>query len=246
MNDCRALILAAGAAQRLRPLTDEVPKTLLPLKSKTILGHIVDCCVTAGLHHLSLVTGHGQEHVREECDRIKTRHQACTFSYIHCPEYREMGNVYSLYVARELFREPLILINSDLVFAHGVLAALLSSPCDSALLVDDSKELGSEEMKVAVRNGFITSISKNLDPATADGEYIGITKICPSIAEGLEKALHHIVQLAPASYYEDAFQYAIEACGVGFRKISTGGAACMEIDTMEDLALARQNAHLWV
>lgn len=245
MNDCRVLILAAGSSQRLRPLTAEMPKTLLPLNGKTILRHIVECCVAAGLHDLSLVTGHGHERVREECDRIKTRHRACTFSYIHCPEYRDMGNVYSLYVARELFREPLVLINSDLVFAHGILTALLASPLENALVVDDYKDLGSEEMKVAVRDGFITSINKNLDPASADGEYIGMTKISPASAKGLEKALHHLVQSAPAKYYEDAFQHAIDECGVGFHKVSTGGAPCMEIDTLEDLALARRNAHLW-
>lgn len=245
MSDFRGLILAAGSSQRLRPLTDEVPKTLLPLNGKTILGHIVDACVAVGVRDLCLVTGHGHERVREECSRLQKRHPATEFSYIHCLEYGRMGNVYSLSVATELFRQPLILINSDLVFDHAIMARLLSSPFENALVIDDGKELGPEEMKVTVRDNLVTAINKNLESATADGEYIGMTKISPGSAAGLEKALRHLVHSAPANYYEDAFQYAIDACGVAFHKVSTGGAPCMEIDTFEDLALARERAHLW-
>lgn len=246
MSDIRALLLAAGSSQRLRPLTNEIPKTLLPLNGRTILSHIAVCCLKSGLNRISLVTGHGHEQVQEECNRIRARHPECEFSYIHCSEYESMGNVYSLYVARELFREPFILINSDLVFAHGILSALLASSAENAMVVDDRKQLGIEEMKVAVRDGLITSISKNLDPAIADGEYIGMTKISPAIAQALEDSLCHIVKSAPDKYYEDAFQHVITEAGINFHKVSTGGAPCMEIDTFEDLALARANAHLWV
>jgi choline kinase len=156
-----------------------------------------------------------------------------------------MGNVYSFYAARELFREPLVLINSDLVFAHEILSALLASTAANAMVVDDRKKLGIEEMKVAVRDGLITCISKELDPAIADGEYIGMLKVSPSIAEALEDSLHRLVQSAPDKYYEDAFQLLISE-GIYLHKVSTGGAPCMEIDTFEDLALARNSAHLWV
>ncbi len=245
MSGFRVLLLAAGSSQRLRPLTDEIPKTLLRLNGKTILNHIIGCCVSSGLHQVTLVTGHGEERVREECEQIRSSHPQCDFSYIHCPEYGSMGNVYSLYVAKPLFGEPLILINSDLVFAQGVLSNLLSDPHESALVVDDQKQLGIEEMKVLAENGVITSINKSLEPGTAQGEYIGMSKLSPGIGPALESALHRLVQSAPEKYYEDAFQLLMND-GICFSMVSTGGAPCMEIDTFDDLAVARENAHLWV
>jgi hypothetical protein len=72
-----------------------------------------------------------------------------------------------------------------------------------------------------------------------------MTKLSPVIAEELERSLQHLVRTAPGSYYEDAFQLLMDRESP-FESVSTSGAACMEIDTFEDLALAREKAHLWV
>ncbi|HEX6202291.1 MAG TPA: sugar phosphate nucleotidyltransferase, partial [Thermoanaerobaculia bacterium] len=55
----RALVLAAGHGMRLRPLTDDLPKPLLPVAGRTVLDHTLDALVAVGceaaainLHHL--------------------------------------------------------------------------------------------------------------------------------------------------------------------------------------------------
>jgi choline kinase len=245
MNFPRVLILAAGSAQRLRPLTDQIPKTLLRLGDRTILHHIVGCCAACGLSQITIVTGHGEAAVRSEGERIGAAMPSSDVSYIHCRHYARMGNVYSLYEARTLFQAPLVLINSDLVFAHEILKNLLACSADNALVIDDHKELGIEEMKVNIEEGAVTKINKQLDPASSAGEYIGMTKLSSSIAASLEEALHRLVETAPESYYEDAFQLLMNQ-GISFEGVSTGGAACMEIDTFDDLAAARAKTHLWV
>ena len=47
-----AMILAAGLGERLRPLTDRIPKALVPVRGKPLLGYVVDRVVAAGATRL--------------------------------------------------------------------------------------------------------------------------------------------------------------------------------------------------
>ena len=52
------VILAAGMAKRLRPLTDECPKCLLKVGQRTLLQRTVDAIINAGINALVVVTGY--------------------------------------------------------------------------------------------------------------------------------------------------------------------------------------------
>lgn len=53
-----AVILAAGMAKRLRPLTDNKPKCLLKVGERTLLQRSVDSLVAAGISEFVVVTGY--------------------------------------------------------------------------------------------------------------------------------------------------------------------------------------------
>ena len=59
------VILAAGMAKRLRPLTDEKPKCLLEVGGKTLLQRTVDAMISAGVKEFVVVTGYRAEMIRE-------------------------------------------------------------------------------------------------------------------------------------------------------------------------------------
>lgn len=48
----RAMILAAGRGERMRPLTDKLPKPLLPAGGRTLLEHLIDALARAGYRDL--------------------------------------------------------------------------------------------------------------------------------------------------------------------------------------------------
>jgi mannose-1-phosphate guanylyltransferase len=58
MNDVRAMILAAGLGTRLRPLTDELPKPLVPVGDRPAVAHVVDALALAGFREAVLNTHH--------------------------------------------------------------------------------------------------------------------------------------------------------------------------------------------
>lgn len=59
-------ILAGGLATRLRPLTDKMPKVLIPIAGKPFLAHQLDLLRRQGITHVVLCLGHLGEMVREQ------------------------------------------------------------------------------------------------------------------------------------------------------------------------------------
>jgi choline kinase len=113
---------------------------------------------------------------------------------------------------------------------------------DVVLAVDDGKALGEEEMKVRMSPaGRLQRITKHMDPAAADGEYIGLALIEPVAAAPLAAALEATWRADPSLYYEDGFQeYADRGGPVG--AASVGGVEWVEVDDHADLARARELA----
>ena len=53
----KAVILAAGKGTRMKELTNELPKPMLPVQGKPILEHIFEGIIAAGVHDIFIVTG---------------------------------------------------------------------------------------------------------------------------------------------------------------------------------------------
>ncbi len=236
----QVLIMAAGSARRLMPLTEKVPKTLLNLGDKKIIHHIMDVCQSQGLKDFHLLTGHGHEHVKEAAEEYAAKHPEVDVNLIYNDEYSTKGNIYSMYVGQDIFDKDFILINSDTIFHPEILKALVEHPEDNVMVLDDYKSLSDEEMKVILhKDGHIDTIHKSLDPEKSNGEYIGVMKMAGQHKENLLKSLQAVIDQDPSLYYEDALQHLMNQ-GVKFHTCSTCGHPCMEIDTHEDLAEARE------
>jgi len=162
-----------------------------------------------------------------------------TFDLWFIERYQETGNVIALQAAQHLFDQEMIIINSDTVFHSDLIKKLLHTPEKNAMLIDDYKKLGAEEMKVMVDNDDqIVRIHKSLDPLTAEGEYVGLLKFSPDSKQQLQDATKDMMQKDESVYYEDAIQKAIDDYAFKIKKISTDNLPVMEIDTPEDLATA--------
>ena len=63
-----AMILAAGMGKRMRPLTDTVPKPMVPLAGKPLIGHVVDRFVAAGVTRIVVTLHYRGEQIRAYLD----------------------------------------------------------------------------------------------------------------------------------------------------------------------------------
>jgi choline kinase len=237
------MVLAAGAGRRLAPYTDTLPKTLVAVDGdRTILDIALANLKAAGIGDVAVVTGYAAGAVEQRKAALERDH-GVTLELVFNDRAEDWNNAYSLWCARDHFPEGVLLINGDTVHPPSVEETLLASRGPDILLaLDDVKELGEEEMKVHVDgDGRMTRINKALDPATAQGEYIGLTLIEPAAAAPLAAALEATFRRDPQLYYEDGYQeYADRGGRVGVAPI--GAVDWAEVDDHADLARAREIA----
>jgi choline kinase len=236
----KGVILAAGAALRLRPFTDGLPKTLLPVGGEPILGRTLRALLANGLGEAVIVTGYRSAQVR---NYVAASFPGLAVTFIHNPVYETTNNIYSLWLAREeVLRQGMILLDCDIVFDDRILGLLLRSGHEACLAVDCRPNLGEEEMKVAVDGaGRVRTISKEILPAETAGESIGIEIFGPASICGLFEVIERKVvgENAVGVFYEAAFQEWIDRGGV-LQAVSIGDFRAVEIDTAEDFETAEQ------
>jgi len=241
------MVLAAGAGRRLRPYTDTLPKALVPVDGETtILDIALRNLAEVGLTDVAVVVGYRAEAVKERQPVLEDRH-GVRLTLVHNDRAEEWNNCYSLWLAREHFAGGALMVNGDTVHPVSVEQTLLGAaeqPATAGVLIalDTEKRLADEEMKVVLDgDGHVARITKLMDPADADGEYIGATLIQPHGAAGLAEALEDTWRRDPDLYYEDGFQTLIDAGGrVGVAPIGT--VSWVEVDDHADLARAREIA----
>jgi choline kinase len=237
------MVLAAGAGKRLGDETADLPKTLLGVDGdRTILDVALGNFRHVGLERAVIVTGHAHERVAERVPELERRH-SLAIELVFNPKALEWNNAYSLWCARAAFAEGVLLANGDTVHPATVEERLLAARGPELLIaVDDEKPLGEEEMKVHLTaDGYLDRINKALEPATAQGEYIGVTLIEPAAATALADALEATWRRDPGLYYEDGFQEFADRGGrVGTAPI--GMVDWVEVDDHSDLARAREVA----
>lgn len=240
------LVLAAGAGRRLRPDTDTLPKALLPVDGdRTILDLALRNLAQVGLTQVAVVVGYAAAAVRERQAALERRY-GVTLALVDNDRAEQWNNAYSLWLARDHFAGGALLVNGDTVHPPQVEQTLLANRGPELLLaVDEKKPLADEEMKVVFdASGQLRRIHKSLEPATAQGEYIGVALIEPTAAAGLAEALAATWRRDPGRYYEDGFQEYADRGGA-VRGAAIGAVGWVEVDDHADLARAREITADW-
>ncbi|MCY0940410.1 MULTISPECIES: phosphocholine cytidylyltransferase family protein [Streptomyces] len=241
------LVLAAGAGRRLRPYTDTLPKALVPVgpegdeESITVLDLTLGNFAAVGLTEVAVVVGYRKEAVYERREALEAKY-GVKITLIDNDKAEEWNNAYSLWCARDVLGQGVILANGDTVHPVSVEKTLLAARGDGKkiiLALDTVKSLADEEMKVVTADGEgVRKITKLMDPADATGEYIGVTLIEPEAAEQLAEALKTTFERDPDLYYEDGYQQLVND-GFTIDVAPIGDVKWVEIDNHDDLAKGR-------
>ena len=230
------VILAAGMAKRLRPLTDNCPKCLLQVGSKTLLQRTVDAMLSVGVESLVVVTGYKGDMIRSFITKMYPSVQVV---FLDNTDYANNNNIFSLWMAgQEVRGKDFLLMDSDILCDPAVVAAVASK--EQSSLAVNRHELGEEEMKVVVDEDMnIVEISKTCSPKDALGESVGIEKITADYSEALFRELDVMIKEEKLIdvFYEQAFQRLI-AKDHSFVVVDTTNYFSYELDTPEDFEQA--------
>ncbi|MCX4626518.1 MULTISPECIES: phosphocholine cytidylyltransferase family protein [unclassified Streptomyces] len=241
------LVLAAGAGRRLRPYTDTLPKALVPVgpegdeESLTVLDLTLGNFAEVGLTEVAIVVGYRKEAVYARREALEAKY-GVKITLIDNDKAEEWNNAYSLWCARDVLKQGVILANGDTVHPVSVERTLLGARGNGQkiiLALDTVKSLADEEMKVVVDGAKgVQKITKLMEPSDATGEYIGVTLIEPEAAEALAEALKATFERDPDLYYEDGYQQLVND-GFVIDVAPIGDVKWVEIDNHDDLAKGR-------
>lgn len=95
-----AVVLAAGQGTRLRPLTDRLPKPLLPLATTTLLGHNLEHLSDAGIRRILTVIPPGTS---QDFERYATKYPYLTLDFME--QQTALGTGHAVALARDWIGE---------------------------------------------------------------------------------------------------------------------------------------------
>ena len=236
-NVTTALLLAAGTGSRLFPLTNSAPKCLTMVNGVSILERLISNLNQHGFKRLVVVTGHLENHIRHflgnQVGNIK-------IEYIFSPLYKTTNNIYSLWMARKVINEPLLLLESDLVFDESLL--------DDMLQPD---RIAVAKMQTWMNGTYVTIDKtqqvKSFFAGNADcfGEVKYKTVNIYSFSQASWRRVVNVLETRISDgdvndYYETAFAELIARGSLSFKRVSFDGKPWYEIDTVEDLVEAEK------
>jgi len=104
-----AVILAGGKGTRMKPLTDEMPKPLIPLQGKPIMQHTIELLKKYGIENIIISLGYKGDKIKEYFgDGSK-----CGVKIRYVEEETPLGTAGPLKLARKFLTGTFVLCNAD-------------------------------------------------------------------------------------------------------------------------------------
>lgn len=245
----KAIIIGAGRGSRLRHLTEEIPKTLVPILGRPMLDSILEALAAGGFQRSDVVFICGYK-----ADVIKAAYPDLT--YVENTGWESNNILLSLLCAREHLAGGFVSTYADIVYRPQVVADIVRSPHAITLACDTdwrrrytgrSQHPETDAEKLRAEGERVVELSRRIPSELASGEFIGVTRFTPEGAAQLVKAFDEARPVYSGrefregrsfekAYLIDLLQHMLEG-GVPMHRVNTHGGY-MEIDTLEDAGLA--------
>lgn len=236
-----AILYAAGRGFRLGPLSAECPKILLEVGGRSLLERHAELLAWAGVRCLHVVTGHLREAVAEAIRPIsrKTGLKICEVFNAAYSEGSVISMAASLPLIREA-REPMLLMDGDVLYDHRLMRRLVDSTHASTLLLDRGYSTADDDpVLVPVVGGKPVEFRKKwTGQADLVGESIGFFKLDRAGLDGVIRETEaRMVGERRKESYDEVIRSLVLQGVFGFEDVTA--VPWTEIDFSEDVAFAR-------
>jgi UDP-N-acetylglucosamine diphosphorylase/glucosamine-1-phosphate N-acetyltransferase len=215
----KAVILAAGEGNRMRPLTATRPKVMLPLANKPIMEHLLIEAREAGIKEFILVVGYCDQQVRDYFGRG----EVLGIDISYCEQRKQLGTADALRMVASRLDDNFLVMNGDVVVKRDDIGRLVTNhniTTLSVIEVKDPRGLGMVELK---KDRVVRIYEKMENPPTSMAN-AGLYLFTPDIHEAIART-----PKSPRGEYEitDSLQLLLEA---------GQEIACQEIKDWTDLS----------
>ncbi len=200
----KAIIFAAGKGVRMLPLTETIPKVLIPVNGKPFLWYVLENLRKAGITEYGIVAGYMKEKVELFCAEYRKEHP-CQTTILHQSEQR--GTAHALQQAKEYCGlEQFIVQGGDNLFSVEDLCAIQKKDPYCYIMGKEEREWQKYGILVLQGERVVRIVEK---PKAFVGNTIntGLYKFTPDVWNALD-----MVQLSPRGEYEltDALTFLAE------------------------------------
>ncbi|TXG82078.1 MAG: phosphocholine cytidylyltransferase family protein [Sphingomonadales bacterium] len=197
----QAVILSAGRGSRLLPLTQDMPKSIVPMANGTILDQQLAALAQAGIARAMVVVGYRADQIKRH---LAARHPPIEVELRFNPFWAVASSIGSVWAARDVLHNPFCLMNGDSSFASAIIERAIAVPPRSVGLVVEPLGVPEEDdMLVRVDEGAVIRVSKSLATSYATHRSLGI--IVGARDSGYGDALARVIGEADgyAAYHHD-------------------------------------------
>ncbi len=180
----RAVIPVAGIGTRLRPHTHTLPKVLLNVAGKPILGHILDKLVEREIRDCTIVVGY----MADKVEKYVRGSYDLNVTFVEQKDRQGLGH--SIWTARETFDdEPLLIILGDTIFDVDFAPVLARDVSSLGVKhVDDPRRFGVAETNA---DGVVTKLIEKPEVPTSNLALVGLYYVRETRL--LMESLNHII-----------------------------------------------------
>mgnify|MGYP001598219661 CR=1 FL=1 len=239
----QAVILAAGAGQRLKPVTNALPKGLIEIEGKTLLEYSLDALDEGGLKDIIIVTGFFGEAIKQ---KFGNKYAGLKITYVLNEEYYKSGSMYSFSKARDIINNDILLLESDLLYDSKAIGVLLNSGFKDCVLAGKLSGSGDEVYICVDENQRITELGKDItyeNKKKAIGELVGISKFSKEFLAELFKNAEGDYKKGEANRHYEECILATAKSGNPVYGLLIGGLVWTEIDNEKDLLKAKSQVY---
>jgi glucose-1-phosphate thymidylyltransferase len=200
----RVIIPVAGVGSRLRPHTYTVPKVLLNVAGKPIIGHLLDRLIESGFTETTVVIGYLGDKIKDYI----LKHYPITVDFVEQEERRGLGH--AIYLSRHtISRDPILIALGDTIFDVDFRAFTQGAYSTLGVhQVDDPRRFGVAE----TRDGFITRLVEKPEQPTTNLAVVGLYYIQRPdlLVECLKEVIKKDVRTKGEYQLTDALQMMID------------------------------------
>lgn len=235
-REMKAIILNSGIGKRMGTLSRQKPKCLIELtQDETILSRQIQLLTNNDINEVIMTTGPFEEKIKKY---LTTKFPKVDIKLVNNPNYSITNYIYSIFlIPRNLINEGIILMHGDMIFEDIVLKKVINSQNQNCVLVNKKIQVPNKDFKGKIESGSIKKIGVDLFGPNC---YLlmPLYKLSKnSFLIWMNEIERFIDKGATTVYAENAFNTISDQLIIF--PVYFEDELCMEIDTVEDLRLAK-------
>ena len=218
----RAIIMAAGEGQRMRPLTLKTPKPLIAVNGVRMIESVINALHSNGINEIYVVVGY----LKEQFASLEAEFGV---KLIENPLYDKCNNISSLYVAREHLSDCIILDGDQIIYNPEILDPHFTLSGYNAVWSEGE----TDEWLMSVENGIVTGCSRT--GGSHGWQLYSISRWSDQDGKKLKKHLEEEFESGNTQiYWDDVAMFChFEDFKLGIREMRREDI--VEIDSLEEL-----------